>query len=58
MSHDVAAMLWVTVGWCSCWWDAATAKACGPVTCAVAGQRAGIDVTGRQSENGGPAGRA
>jgi hypothetical protein len=30
---------------------AAAAEAGGPVTCAVAGQRAGIDVTGRQSEN-------
>jgi hypothetical protein len=29
---------------------AATAEAGGPVTCAVAGQRAGIDVSGRQSE--------
>jgi hypothetical protein len=29
---------------------AATAEADGPVTCAVAGQRAGIDVSGRQSE--------
>ena len=30
---------------------AAAAEAGGPVTCAVAGQRAGIDVTGRQSGN-------
>jgi hypothetical protein len=30
---------------------AATAEAGGPVTCAVAGRRAGIDVAGRQSEN-------
>ena len=30
---------------------AAAAEAGGPVTCAVAGQRAGIDVTGRQAEN-------
>jgi hypothetical protein len=29
---------------------AAAAEAGGPVTCAVAGQRAGLDVTGRQSE--------
>jgi hypothetical protein len=29
---------------------AATAEAGGPVTCAVAGQRAGIDVSGRRSE--------
>jgi len=30
---------------------AAAAEAGGPVTCAAAGQRAGLDVTGRQSEN-------
>jgi hypothetical protein len=30
---------------------AVTAEAGGPVTCAMAGQRAGIDVAGRQSEN-------
>jgi hypothetical protein len=30
---------------------AATAETGGPVTCVMAGQRAGIDVTGRQSEN-------
>jgi len=30
---------------------AAAAEAGGPVTCAVAAQRAGLDVTGRQSEN-------
>lgn len=30
---------------------AATAETGGPVTCTVAGQRAGIDVTGCQSEN-------
>ena len=30
---------------------AATAETGGPVTCAQAAQRAGIDVTGRQSEN-------
>jgi hypothetical protein len=30
---------------------AAAAETGGPVTCAVAGQRAGLDVTGRQSEN-------
>jgi hypothetical protein len=30
---------------------AATAETGGPVTCAAAAQRAGIDVTGRQSEN-------
>jgi hypothetical protein len=30
---------------------AAAAEAGGPVTCVVAGQRAGMDVTGRQSEN-------
>jgi hypothetical protein len=30
---------------------AAAAEAGGPVTCATAGQRAGLDVTGRQGEN-------
>jgi hypothetical protein len=30
---------------------AATAETGGPVTCAMAAQRAGLDVTGRQSEN-------
>ena len=30
---------------------AAAAETGGPVTCAMAAQRAGLDVTGRQSEN-------